>query len=602
MTAAGLATLFVTQSFLDASGGCQGNPDDPHVRLGIDWLGKNFDATFDVSREDFGGHFEPYALFAISRVGVASGLRYFGTVDWYQHGADYLIASQGPDGSWSSYAGGGTALGLLFLDYGSSPVAVEKLEYALPAQAGNTAVARWNQRPQDMLNFVDWMGHQLEHRLNWQVVNVSSTREALHNAPVMLISGNEALSFTDDEQAKLRQFVEDGGMIVGNADCDSGAFSKSFLKLGSSAVSRLRISRVAAHTSDLHQRTVPRLKIQTPMHLRGAEQPRARADAAPVGGYLAGVPASQRGTRPDLYHLFDDIVLYAMDTSGLERKGNSYIVEENPAATIDRTIKLARLQYAGNWDPEPGGWRRLAAVLHNNQKIALQVETVKLGDGSLITPPAPSAAAARPTEKEIRQMAAKRIPPAELNAALVDDPQKADAMIKAKVAEVKAEFDAAEAAKAAAWRISKLPTSPAPNRSRSPTSSAELKKFVAAGGTLIIDAAGGSTEFAASAEQLLTDTFAADAAQLRSPGCRSPIYREPGRVVEEVQYRQFARMRIGSIKLPQLHGITIAGRVAIIFSREDLSAGLVGEPVDGITGYSPASATELMTDILLYAK
>ena len=39
--------------------------------------------------------------------------------------------------------------------------------------------------------------------------------------------------------------------------------------------------------------------------------------------------------------------------------------------------------------------------------------------------------------------------------------------------------------------------------------------------------------------------------------------------------------------------------LAVIFSREDLSAGLVGEPVDGITGYSPASATELMTNILL---
>ena len=71
---------------------------------------------------------------------------------------------------------------------------------------------------------------------------------------------------------------------------------------------------------------------------------------------------------------------------------------------------------------------------------------MKLGDGSLITPPAPSAAAARPTEKEIRQMAAKRIPPAELNAALVDDPQKADAMIKARMAEVEAELDAAGAA------------------------------------------------------------------------------------------------------------------------------------------------------------
>ena len=45
--------------------------------------------------------------------------------------------------------------------------------------------------------------------------------------------------------------------------------------------------------------------------------------------------------------------------------------------------------------------------------------------------------------------------------------------------------------------------------------------------------------------------------------------------------------------------IQINGRIAIFYSREDL-AGLVGEPVDGVTGYTPASATELMTDIILY--
>ena len=78
------------------------------------------------------------------------------------------------------------------------------------------------------------MGHQLEHRFNWQVVNLSSTGEALHDAPVMVISGNEALSFDDGDIVKLRQFIEEGGMIVGNADCDSAAFSKSFEKLGNS--------------------------------------------------------------------------------------------------------------------------------------------------------------------------------------------------------------------------------------------------------------------------------------------------------------------------------------------------------------------------------
>ena len=81
------------------------------------------------------------------------------------------------------------------------------------------------------------------------------------------------------------------------------------------------------------------------------------------------------------------------------------------------------------------------------------------------------------------------------------------------------------------------------------------------------------TEFAASSEQLLTDTFAADAAQPRFLFCPSmPIYREPG-ACGRGPTPPNSRDRIGSIKLPQLHGITIAGRVAIIFSREDLAAG-----------------------------
>ena len=39
----------------------------------------------------------------------------------------------------------------------------------------------------------------------------------------------------------------------------------------------------------------------------------------------------------------------------------------------------------------------------------------------------------------------------------------------------------------------------------------------------------------------------------------------------------------------------------LIYSREDLSAGLVGQAVDGIVGYDPASATALMTHVLSYA-
>ena len=37
----------------------------------------------------------------------------------------------------------------------------------------------------------------------------------------------------------------------------------------------------------------------------------------------------------------------------------------------------------------------------------------------------------------------------------------------------------------------------------------------------------------------------------------------------------------------------------MIYSREDLSAGLVGQPTDGIFGYAPSSATAIMRNIVI---
>ena len=46
--------------------------------------------------------------------------------------------------------------------------------------------------------------------------------------------------------------------------------------------------------------------------------------------------------------------------------------------------------------------------------------------------------------------------------------------------------------------------------------------------------------------------------------------------------------------------LEVGNRPAVFFSREDLSAGIVGEPVDGVVGYTPETATDLMRDLILY--
>ena len=46
--------------------------------------------------------------------------------------------------------------------------------------------------------------------------------------------------------------------------------------------------------------------------------------------------------------------------------------------------------------------------------------------------------------------------------------------------------------------------------------------------------------------------------------------------------------------------MTFNGRLGVIFSREDLSTGLVGHAVDGVIGYDPVTATVLMRNVILY--
>lgn len=116
---------------------------------------------------------------------------------------------------------------------------------------------------------------------------------------------------------------------------------------------------------------------------------------------------------------------------------------------------------------------------------------------------------------------------------------------------------------------------------------------------MIVDAAGGDPTFAESAEEELTATFPGAKLDLLSP--ENPVYHEPGATSERIGWRSFAVDKIADKHHAKLRGIMAGKRVGVFFSREDISAGIVGQPVDGIYGYDPATATNLMASMLLYA-
>ena len=241
--------------------------------------------------------------------------------------------------------------------------------------------------------------------------------------------------------------------------------------------------------------------------------------------------------KEELFTLPANAYFYAVKEAFSRFKGETYIVQDNGKGKPEHAIKVARLLIGNNPDPEPGGWRRLGTVLKNASVATLETESVKPGAGKL-------------KGHKIAHLTGTT---------------------KVKL---------------------------------TPPQKEEIKQFVDGGGTLIVDAARGSTEFADTIADELANLFGGGAAKaLVTPlPPAHGLYNLPEMKIEKVGYRNYAKGRlVGRLNNPRVAAIEVNGRPAVFYSREDLSAGLVGNPVDGVLGYDPETATALMRNLLAYA-
>ena len=543
MSAAGLATLYITQDYLiNTNTGrkeCKGNVVNKNIDLGLGYMDKHAKVMLTNTAE---AHYH-YLMYGIERIGVASGRKYFGTLDWYQVGAETLVRQQDGDGAWgtdnpvySPRKVPNTVFALMFLVRGRAPVVLNKLEYASAAK--ESGPAGWNQRPRDAANFAWWMGRQAERFYNWQIVNLKVDPDEFHEAPILYLAGSEPLGFKKEEIEKLKRYVEDGGMILGNADCEKGKFSDSFRKLGTTMFPAYEFRALpASHPIYTRQQFKAERWKSRPVVYELSNGVRSLMLLLPSGDPARKWQA--RGGKDDeAFQLGANLFYYATDKNLDKFKGMTHIVRardsEAPAAA---TVKVARVRHVGNWDPEPAAWRRLGAILRNDHQVGVEVVNAPL-DGKGLAASGAKLAHLTGTAKFT-----------------LDDAQR-----KA------------------------------------------LKEFVAAGGTLVVDAAGGSTDFADSAEKELGLTFgkAAGSGLSSSLPATHALFTRGGCELKDFRYRAFTKPKING-KLPRLKGIEVGGRTAVFFSREDLTAGMVGQSVDGIFGYAPETATAIMRKIVLHA-
>jgi len=124
-----------------------------------------------------------------------------------------------------------------------------------------------------------------------------------------------------------------------------------------------------------------------------------------------------------------------------------------------------------------------------------------------------------------------------------------------------------------------------------------LRKYLAGGGTLVVDAAGGSDPFAAAMEKLLPDLL--EQASWAPVPPDHALYAVPNGRIDKVRFRR--ALRAPGPAAGRLRGLTHKGRLAAIFSPDDLTAGLVGYACAGLKGYDPESAFALLRNAVVLA-
>lgn len=576
MTVAGLASLVITSSMLqqdenvgkDGRINCCEPTGDPRVSKAIKsaerWLGTNFSVHDNPGRP---GYFFLYYLYGLERAGRFGGIRFFGEADWYREGATFLVTAQNQrTGSWASAGGRGpsfaivdTCFALLFLSKGLAPVVVNKIEYGPRDGAGRVTSDDWNRHPRDVANLVDSLTTRTgwPQFLNWQTVNLARAADgegvaALLQAPVQLISGTKDPASIDGKQVELlREYVNQGGFILGIQNCENTEFDIGFRTL----VKRMfpdgdfELRKLPA-THDIYRSEA--VFAANPPELWGVDFGcRTAIVYAPFDHACRwhkwtkyDIPTRRPDVKSQIaqsMNLGVNIIAYATNRELVSKLDRPPVLASGVEDNVPRSaVEVARLRHTGGWDAAPNALRHLQGSL------------AKLGYMMATTSPNVPA-----TDETLRQY-----PIAYMHG-------------RKNFAFNQQERDG-------------------------------LRGYLENGGVLIADACCGSTQFDASFRDMIAQTFGK---QLEKIPLTHELYnmQQLGHDVRRVSRRIPTTTQAGSLTVeesvgePVLEGIKIGERYVVIYSKYDISCALEQQNTQTCAGYSRLDAARIATNMVVYA-
>ncbi len=539
---------------------CRPQDDDDSIERALTWLGRNFSVRRNPGRRGMGHVWHYYYLYGLERVGRLTARRLIGDHDWYREGAEFLVAQQDPFNR--HWAGTGhaednphiaTSLALLFLSKGRRPVLVAKLEHGPDDD--------WNNHQSDVAHLTARAEKLWGLDMTWQIVDLErASVDDLLQAPVLFLSGSSEPQLEGQEK-KVRDYLDRGGFLFAEACCMDGSGFEQGLR-------------------EFVERVFP----EPEYHLRraGPEHPLWRVEefVRPESPYAGQLWTVEYGCRTCIVFSEIDLSCYWELTGtgrdfGLPKMLASRLADAN-------AVGVNVLAYATNREPKGKeaafvSATDLAAIEAAGSRGTIQIAKLQHGGGCNDAPGALVNLLRTAAQGELK-----------LRISTTEFPMRADdkQLSRFILTFMHGRHD---------FRFT-------------PAERESLKTYLENGGTLFADSICASKQFADAFRREIQATL--PEGQLQRIPASDPLFTDAAggydirhvsrRDPVEAQANQPLRSRVREVE-PQLEGIAINGRWAVIFSSYDISCALEKHEALECRGYTRDDAARIGLNVLMYA-
>jgi len=401
----------------------------------------------------------------------------------------------------------------------------------------------WNLNPRDLANLSKHLWAAYERPVNWQTVSLEAEASQFE-APILFISGSKAVKFSEEEMLKLREYLLRGGTILAEPSDHSEAFTQSMKQL-------VRLMFSKQDYPDYELKPLPADHgIYTVIKQSWKQRPRLRgvSDGSRTFFLLSDNYLSRdwqtNQVDSDAFRLAMNLLFYATDLGALEGKFAAMLPDTAPAKEREAVLSVARVKHAGT-KRSPSDWNAAAMCWPKFAPYVKHITGCELTESSPVT--------------------------------LTKDSLEGFRLLHLTGRE---------------------------ELTLSTEERAELKRFVASGGTVLVDAYAGSPVFAASAKAILAETFG-PLQTLPTDHVLAEGRFEGGEDLSDgVQFKLPARRLLRSRDEPTRGQKLLVAwnkkRPAVFFSEFDLASAMADIENYRSLGYKPKSARKIVGNIAAY--